>query len=328
MQTLDLIGKDSAVNSVRSAHAAGRLSHAIMITGDKGVGKKVFADFICSLLVCENEDKPCGICTPCSKIAKGIHPDVYKIYPAGKSETVRIDEIKPIKENLYIKPNDANCKVFIIYEADKMNVHAQNAMLKMIEEPPEDSLFIFTSKNSGALLPTVRSRVTNIAIGPAAVNEAYEVLLKRFPDTDKSELLNAAELSCGNIGLAIEIAQNPSAKKLYDDALKTAQSLLSSDRALLTLSLGPYSNDKASAVNFSELLKLVFRDALSLISGNDELLSGLKEAAETISKKCGAKACLDLMLACDKFLCAVKGNANLALALADFEINLCSAVGR
>ncbi|MBE6788540.1 MAG: hypothetical protein E7539_02640 [Ruminococcaceae bacterium] len=327
MRQFDLMGKSSAAHSVKASINAKRLSHAIMITGEKGIGKKTFANYICSLLVCEAGNKPCYECVPCNKIIKGIHPDVYKIYPAGKSETIGVNEIKPIKENLYIKPNDANCKIFILYEADRMNRFAQNAMLKMIEEPPEDSYFIFTCKNSQALLPTVRSRMVNIALSPASKDEVYALLENRMPQTPKEALKRAAELCCGNIGLALEIIEDEKVNRLYEDVENVAKAVCDSDRALLTLRLGKYSADKESAVRLVELLKLVFRDTCALNAGNAELLSGCA-AAEQLSKTCGGKACLDLMVACDRFLAAIKGNANLALSLADFEISLGKAVGR
>jgi len=328
MHQLNLIGKNSAKKAVLASFDAGRLSHAIMIMGDKGIGKKVFADFVCALLTCEEKSAPCKKCSHCTKILKGIHPDVYKIYPAGKSETIGVNEIKLIKDNLYIKPNDANRKVFVIHEADRMNIHAQNAMLKMIEEPPEDSFFVFTLKNSAALLPTVRSRAVTYNLGPATIEETAAELEKRFENEDRNILLQAAELSCGNIGLAVDIVENPKTKKLYDDVFDISKALLNSDRALLTLCLGPYSSDKSAAINLAELLKLTFRDSCALMSGDEGILSGCVKAAKEISKTCSVKACLDLMSACDKLVEKIKGNANLALAVTDFEINISSAVGR
>lgn len=328
MSCFDLIGKKNAQESVLMALRSGRLSHAILLTGDKGVGKKTFADFICALLTCKEQNAPCRECPSCKKVQKGIHPDIYKIYPAGKSETIGVKEIKPIKENLYIKPNDAECKIFIIYEADRMNKYAQNAMLKMIEEPPEDSYFIFTLKNSSSLLSTVRSRTVSYNLAPATVNEALSVLKKRFENIDEKTLSNAAELSRGNIGLGIEIVENPKLKELYDDVLSISKTLFDKDRALLTLCLGPYSSDKNACVKLAEILKLTFRDAVSVSSGNNESLSGCTQAAKEISKTCSANSCLKLMGACDKLISALKSNANLALAVADFEINLGAAVGR
>lgn len=328
MDCFDLIGKENAVEAVLSAIKAKRLSHAIMLTGDKGVGKKTFADFLCALLTCEEKNVPCAQCPSCKKIQKGIHPDIYKIYPAGKSETIGVKEIKPIKENLYIKPNDADVKIFIIYEADRMNKYAQNAMLKMIEEPPEDCYFIFTLKNSSSLLSTVRSRAVSYNLAPATVKQCLSELKKRFENEDIEVLLKASELSRGNIGLGIEIVEDSKLKELYDDVLSFSKALLDKDRALLTLCLGPYSSDKNAAVKFAEILKLTFRDAIALSCKNDESLSGCTDAAKQISKTCSVKACLDIMGACDRLVSAVKSNANLALSVADFEINVGAAVGR
>lgn len=328
MEELNLIGKEQSAQSVYASIKAGRLSHAVMITGDKGIGKSVFADYVCKMLLCECEEKPCGSCIPCSKIQKGIHPDIFKIYPAGKSETIGVHEIEIVKRNLYVKPNDANCKVFIIYNADRMNRFAQNAMLKMIEEPPEDSYFVFTCQNSQSLLPTVRSRLIGIALSPAPIEAVKAELKKRLPELSEPALVRAAERSCGNIGVALELAEDGELSRIYDDIDRIAKAVCDRDRAILCLELGKYSKKKENALRLVELLKLTFRDVCAVSAGSSELLSGCAAAAERLGAVCGGKAALEAMDACDSFLSAVRGNANLALSLAAFEIALGDAIRR
>lgn len=328
MSEFKLLGKEEALSAVSSQIAAGRLPHAIMIVGDKGIGKSVFADHISKMLLCDGGDSPCHSCTPCKKIEKGIHPDIFKIYPAGKSETIGVNEIAPIKKNLYIKPNDAAYKIFIIYNAERMNRFAQNALLKMIEEPPEDSFFIFTCKNAQALLATVRSRVTMLRLSPAKKEQVLDELSRRFPERAKNELAEAAERCCGNIGLAIELCEGSEISELYDDAARIAKAACDKDKALLCLALGKYSKKKEEARRLVSLLKLIFRDISAAKAGDNSSLSGCVDTVNSISAFLSLKSALAVMNACDAFLSAVEGNANLALSLTALEIRINDAVRR
>ena len=317
-----LLGKEGAIDAVSAAVKSGRLSHALVVTGEKGIGKSVFADYICKLLFCENEQKPCSACPACLKISKNIHPDVFKIYPAGKSETIGVKEIAVVKNNLFVKPNDADKKIFIIYSAERMNRFAQNSMLKMIEEPPEDSFFILTCQNSQALLPTVRSRVTEVALSPASDDEVRAELLKRMPDLSNDKAERAARISCGNIGVALEIAEDGELSQLYDSIGSIAEAMCDKDRARLCLELGRFSKKKDEALRLAELLMLVFRDVCAALAGASERLSGCDEAVKTLTKYLSVRSALEGIDECQNFISAVNGNANLALKLCSLEIRL------
>lgn len=328
MSELKLIGKDEAYRSILSQITAGKLPHALMITGEKGIGKSVFADVVCKMLVCEGSVAPCNSCNPCIKIEKGIHPDIFKIYPAGKSETIGVNEIAPIKKQLFIKPNDAAYKIFIIYHAERMNRFAQNAMLKMIEEPPEDSFFLFTCQNSQALLSTVRSRVSLVRLAPAQISEVKKEIARRFPEKEESELDRAAALSCGNIGLAIELLSTGELISIYNDACAVAKATCDKDRAVLCLELGKYAKKKEQALRLVSLLKLIFRDVCAAVAGDRTSLSGCLDTVAVVSASLSSKAALDAIEALDAFSSAVLGNANLALSLTALEIRLGEAVKR
>lgn len=325
MSRLKLIGKDEVFLSIRAAFFGGLLSHAILIEGDEGMGKTTLAMEICRLLVCGESNKPCGECVACRKISQGIHPDVYEVFPSGKSQTVGVKEIEPLKKYIYVKPNDADLKIVIIHSAERMNHFAQNAMLKMIEEPPEDTFFIFLCKNSQAMLATVLSRVTVYRVSYASESEVKGELLRRFPELDDATVSRAARISCGNIGLAISLAHE-NGFELYDDAVKILKATVSRDRALLCLALGKYSKKKEDALALLSLLKLVFRDVCAKKSGAEKSASGLFSEIEETARQISAGASLKIMQACDEFTAALLGNANLPLCLTAFEIRVGQAV--
>ncbi len=325
MSCLNLIGKDSVFDNILAAYRSKMLSHAILIEGDRGVGKKTLAKAVCKLIMCQGNGAPCDSCSACIKIEKQIHPDIFEVTPSGKSNTIGVKEIEAIKHNIFIKPNDSDYKIFIIQDAERMNVNAQNAMLKMIEEPVDDTFFIFTSKNSHALLPTVLSRVTVYRVSPAQNEEVMKELVRRFPEKSESELKEAAQLSCGNIGVAVELAKGEG-REIYTDAVKVLKSLVSSDRALLCVNLGRYSKKKAEAIELVELIKLAFRDICANKSGADNSYSGIMSQIEEVSSKISSKAALLCMSACDEFVAAVNQNANLPLAITALEIKLVKAI--
>jgi len=138
--------------------------------------------------VCAAEDskKPCLTCAQCDKASRGIHPDISVISKPQDKNAIVIDQIREIRKTVIIVPNDAEKKVYIITDADKMNKEAQNAFLQMLEEPPSHVVFILSTEHPVALLPTVRSRCveritligsqkTNAVISDDAAKAAYEL---------------------------------------------------------------------------------------------------------------------------------------------------------
>ena len=322
MSSFELIGKKEPLENIKTGIASGRLSHAVLLSGEKGVGKKFFSKHIIKMLVCQNKNKPCGICAQCQKIDKDIHPDVFNIFPAGKSETIGVKEIAPIKVNINIKPNDADFKFFIINEAERMNKYAQNAILKMIEEPPEDSIFILTSQNSQALLATVLSRVTKIALGPAEKEEIETFLKKNYSDFSNEEIKEAAKNSGGNIGTAISLLQNEQEREILKDSQTVALNIIEKDRALLNLSLGKYSKEKTLAQNLVNNVKQIYREAYFALAEKDSIT----EVALKISQRLSLKAILGIIDSCDRFSENLSRNVGLSLALTAFEIECANII--
>ncbi|MCX7614509.1 MAG: hypothetical protein N2Z65_01980 [Clostridiales bacterium] len=137
--------------------------HAAIIEGEKGSGKHQLAQFIASAIVCKVDNSPCGICTDCKKSNQGLHPDISLL---GEEQELRVDNAREVRRDAYIRPNEAKRKVYIIANADKMNVNTQNAMLKILEEPPETVVFLLLCESKESLLPTVLSRCSVFSLLP------------------------------------------------------------------------------------------------------------------------------------------------------------------
>lgn len=142
-----------------------RLAHAYIAASMSAARRSSLANALAAAMLCENEDgeRPCGRCRACRKSLEGIHPDISSVGPGqdskgAKRREITVDVIRSLAERAQVMPNEARRKAFIIEDADTMNRQAQNAFLKLLEEPPETASFILSVSNPELLLPTVRSR--------------------------------------------------------------------------------------------------------------------------------------------------------------------------
>lgn len=138
-----------------------RLPHAILLESlDKQLCYKTSV-FIAQALLCESlsDNGACGSCIPCIKVETDNHPDIYFLRPDDTSKSIKVDMIRELRDDAFLKPNEAHYKIYIILSAEAMNDSAQNALLKILEEPPENVFFILSCSSAERLLQTIRSRV-------------------------------------------------------------------------------------------------------------------------------------------------------------------------
>lgn len=145
--------------------AQGTLGHAYIVAGAEGSGKHTLAAILSQAMVCSAAtNKPCGICPDCKKALAGIHPDIITIQPEEDKAAISVDQIRRMRADAYIRPNEAARKVYVLEGCDKLNSSAQNAMLKLLEEGPAYAAFLLLAENQGNLLVTVRSRCETLAL--------------------------------------------------------------------------------------------------------------------------------------------------------------------
>lgn len=142
------------------------LSHAYLITGGCEASRAAFADRLAAAYLCEGNQIPCGSCRHCRKLAAGVHPDLNRVtIPEDKKEIV-VDQIRALRTDVYIRPNEGKRKVYVIDPADTMNGFAQNALLKVLEEGPSYAAFLLIASEPGKMLETVRSRCEILTLPP------------------------------------------------------------------------------------------------------------------------------------------------------------------
>lgn len=144
------------------------LSHAYIISGPAGSGRHTLARQLAAAMLCTGRgEKPCGRCGPCQKVLKGVHPDVSAVTGPEEGKPITVDQVRALRADAYIRPNEGERKVYLLEGADRMNASAQNAMLKLLEEGPPYAAFLLLAGNAGGLLQTVRSRCEELALTPA-----------------------------------------------------------------------------------------------------------------------------------------------------------------
>lgn len=158
-----------------------RETHATLIIGGSASDRAKEAKLLASQLLCSSDGtRPCGHCSNCRKISAGIHPDLTYVY--GENQIIRVDDVRAMRSNAFILPNEAKQRIFIIENADNMNEAAQNAILKILEEPPPTAAFILTAVSASGIRPTVLSRCSQFRLGAAEEPPVSETA-QRLVDT-------------------------------------------------------------------------------------------------------------------------------------------------
>ena len=190
------------------AHREGDLAHAYIVAGPAGSGRHTLAAQMAAALVCSAQPqlRPCGRCSHCRKAAGGIHPDITVIAGSG-GKPITVDQVRALRTDAYVRPNEAERKVYLLERADRMNASAQNAMLKLLEEGPAYAVFLLLAENGGGLLQTVRSRCEELDLVPVPPAEAERWLSAHFPDQDPAAVRRAALECQGLLGRGIELLE-------------------------------------------------------------------------------------------------------------------------
>ena len=209
------------------------LSHAYLISGPSGSGRHTLARLLCAALVCTAPPtkRPCGQCLACRKVSEGVHPDVSVVAGPGPGKPISVDQVRALRTDAYIRPNEGERKVYVLEGADQMNASAQNAMLKLLEEGPAYAAFLLLADNSGGVLETVRSRCEGLSLAPVPLGECQSWLAARFPDKGPEEIRQAA-LDCqGILGRAVRRLEGGGDQESAQKVQRLARALDQEDEA-------------------------------------------------------------------------------------------------
>lgn len=308
------------LNRLRVPAHTGRLSHAYLITGESGMGKKSLVKEVCLSLFCTGASEdgiPCGKCPECKKVLSGNHPDIIKI-THEKPSTISVDDIREqVNGTVDIKPYSRNRKVYIIDEAEKMPPQAQNALLKTLEEPPEYvSMFILCSDEK-KLLDTILSRCVRIRMDIVPADEIRNFLIaEKGIDRDKADI--CAAFSGGNPGKALTLAESEEFKKTYDRVLSLLKNIASMDTSQFLALAGEFSENGADLQEVLDLIALWYRDVLVMrVAGENGSFSynGEKAALKKASRVFDEKAVAGVLSEIERASKRLRANVNKELTM-------------
>ncbi|UCG83794.1 MAG: DNA polymerase III subunit delta' [Dehalococcoidia bacterium] len=283
-----VIGQSQAVELLRYSLKSGRLAHAYLFVGQSNVGKMTLAINLAQALNCEREERPCGQCTACSRIATGKHADVQIIgrsSDTGSGESapkkeISIAQIRELQQIASLQPYEGRHRVFIIDGAEYLNEESSNCLLKTLEEPPSQVLIVMLTINDGRLLPTIVSRCQRVELFPVPTGIIEQELSEHQDvEPDKSRLL--AKLSRGSIGWAISASQNDNLLQERYSKLSELQELSSAsleDRFSVASKLATqYSKSRESVESTLNLWLEWWRDLLLARAGQREYITNIDQ---------------------------------------------------
>lgn len=207
MRFAEILGQGQAIMLLRRSIETGRLPHALLFLGPKGVGRFSTAVTLAKALNCLKGEQgdSCDRCVACVKITKGIHPDVHLVSPEGA--TLKIDQIRTLTQEATLRPYEGRRKVFILDQAETMTEQAQNALLKTLEEPPGATVLVLIAPEASALLPPIASRCSQIRFVPLPESAIAARLQDQGCDGGEAHVL--ASLAGGSLGRAQELRTSP-----------------------------------------------------------------------------------------------------------------------
>jgi DNA polymerase-3 subunit delta' len=218
----------------------GRTPHAVLFVGPGSVGKTTLALDLAAGLLCNDPDpgaRPCRDCRGCRQVASGNHPDLHRLAPEGPGGQIRIGKasdpeqgtVRHIIGELSLLPVEGGARVVIVEQAHRLNDDAQNALLKMLEEPPAGVTIILCADDEECLLPTVRSRCVRVRLGPVGGRE-IENWLGELGAADAPRAARLARLADGRPGLALAYAHSADAERLRGEIARGIVDMLSQSR--------------------------------------------------------------------------------------------------
>lgn len=307
---MKIYGKKEALRRIGMFTRSGRMPHAVLLTGDEGAGKRVVADYIAMLMLCESGGaEPCGVCNECMRIEQHIHPDV--VYPLRESKGGKYTaaEIVEFIADCGRLPNDSEYRICVFEQIDGMNISCQNALLKFIEEPQRFNRFIFTASDKSSILNTIISRVTEINIPLVTEEECVSALIDKGLTAEEAKRLS--RMFSGNIGRCLNSREDESAAVLYETAERIAQAVLQNDEyACLAGFTAAKNRENLGAV--LRYLSDIFGNAAA-ISAKGRVYGFLSPVSKEISRDMNLKKINNIYKTTGELLRALELNPNVQI---------------
>lgn len=258
----DVAGHEDIISHLQNAVKMNKVSHAYIFGGEHGSGKKLLASLFAMTLQCEAGGiEPCMQCTSCRKALSKNHPDIINI-THEKPNSIGIEEIrKQLIDDVAIRPYESRYKIYIVNDAQKMTLQAQNALLKTIEEPPAYAVILLLADNPDSLLPTISSRCVTLNLKPVGDNLVKTYLMERMHIPDYQAEVDAA-FAQGNIGKARQMASSEEYMEVMENSLRLVKYAQNMQLYELVDAVKEMTADKDNIQEYLNIFSMWFRDVL------------------------------------------------------------------
>lgn len=310
-----IYSNEQIINTLTSMISSERLSHAFLLHGEKGLGKKKIARYICAQMLCRiGNGIPCGKCKDCLMIAHDAHPDVKWIFHNSDVKGFSVASLRELSIDALVSPNEGERKVYIFADCDLMSIPAQNTLLKLVEEPPSHTHFIFTATTKSAFLPTILSRVISLGVSEVSISDCEKALIDKGV-TDKTKIACAVSAFGGNIGMCLDFINNDELQRAVEISKSITDCLCSNSEYALLKSLSQLDGNKQLTKTVLKLLIGIIRDGLAIRLDSDKLIGCYKNGSEALSKRLSARQATEIFNKLTLASQRIDGNANLSLTL-------------
>ena len=258
----EILGHEQIIEHLQNAIKLQKVSHAYILDGEEGAGKNMLARAFAQTLQCERGGtEPCGECHSCKQAMSGNQPDIITV-THEKPASIGVEDIRgQLCGDIQIKPYSSPYKIYIVDEAEKMTVQAQNALLKTIEEPPVYGVIMLLTTNADAFLPTILSRCVTLKLRPVKNEIIRPYLMEKYHIPDyQAEVCTA--FARGNVGKAERLAQSEQFAELKSHLLHLLRHLRDMEVYELTEAVRSASEYKTEINDYLDLMALWFRDVL------------------------------------------------------------------
>ena len=318
LELKEILGHEPIKEHFFNAVLTGNISHAYILSGEAGMGKKSLANAFALALLCEKgQADPCRQCHACKQVMSGNHPDLIYV-THEKPASIGVDDVRrQINDTIQVKPYSSAHKIYIVDEAEKMTVQAQNALLKTIEEPPAYAVILLLTTNAEAFLPTILSRCVQLKLKPLKDGEVKDYLVSRMGvELSQAEIYTA--FARGNLGKAIHLADSEDFRHLYGELLDLLKNLKKSDISELLERIRKMKEDKLDIHQCLDFMQMWYRDVLMYKTAKDINLLIFKDEFSTVnamSTVSGYEGLERILTAIDKARIRLDANVNMELVM-------------
>ena len=258
----DILGNEQIIEHLQNAIRMDKVSHAYILNGPEASGKMMLAQAFASALQCEKKGcEPCGICHSCRQAESRNHPDIIYV-THEKPNTISVEDIRvQVNHDIAVKPYSSPYKIYIVDEAEKMNIQAQNALLKTIEEPPGYGILLLLTTNADAFLPTIRSRCIRLDLKPVADDRLKDFLMKKCGVVDYQAQVCVA-FSQGVVVKALHLASSAHFNEIRDAALQLVKRTKEIELSEMIGAVKHVSEYKLEINDYFDIMMIWYRDVL------------------------------------------------------------------